>query len=97
MPEQTFRVVGDIDLSSAEELQEALLSLVNATNDNLVLDCEQLQFIDSSGVAVFMHTWQLLELQGRKMRVTNLNGMARRAFEVLGLLDLLDITDNERA
>jgi hypothetical protein len=39
------------------------------------------------GVSVFMHTQLLLEVQGRRLRVENLAGTARRAFDVLGLIE----------
>jgi anti-sigma B factor antagonist len=90
MPERRFPVSGDIDLSNCEELQDKLLVLVNATTDDVVLECADLKFIDSTGVGVFMHTQRLLEVHGRTLRVENLNGMARRAFDVLGLTELLE-------
>ena len=97
MAERRFPVRGDVDLSSCEELQDKLLVLVNATNDDLVLDCTDLVFIDSTGVAVFMHTRQLLEIQHRGFRVENLTGLARRAFDVLGLTELLEVPAAEPA
>ena len=97
MADWRFPVTGDVDLSNCGELQDKLLVVVNTTNDDLLLDCTDLQFIDSTGVGVFMHTRQLLEIQGRGFRVENLNGMARRAIDVLGLTDLLEIPASESA
>jgi anti-sigma B factor antagonist len=90
MAERRYPVSGDVDLSVTEELQKKLLALVNATNDDLVLDCGELQFIDSTGVGVFMHTQRVLEVQNRNMRVENLHGMARRTFDILGLTEILE-------
>ena len=55
MAERRYPVSGDVDMAVAPELQDKLLVLVNATNDDLVLDCANLAFIDSTGVAVFIH------------------------------------------
>ena len=95
MAEQRFPVRGDVDLSSARAVQDELLALVNSTSDNLVLDCEGLEFVDSTGIAVFVQTQRILELQGRRIRVVNLRGMARRAFDLLGLSEVLGIADDE--
>jgi anti-anti-sigma regulatory factor len=35
----------------------------------------------------------VLELQGRRLRIVNLSGMARRAFDLLGLSEMLSISD----
>jgi len=91
MAERRFPVRGEVDLASAQELQAALLAVANSTNDDLVLDCTGLQFVDSTGIAVFVHTQRILELQGRSLRMVNLTGMARRAFDLLGLTELLGI------
>ena len=91
MAERRYPIRGEVDLASASELQDKLLALVNSTTDDLVLDCEGLEFVDSTGIAVFVHTQRILELQGRGLRVVNLSGMARRAFELLGLSEVLAI------
>ena len=97
VPQRRFPISGEVDISSTEELQKSLLELVNATNDDLVIDCDGLEFIDSTGVAALMHTRQLLEIQNRGFRVENLHGMPRRTFDVLGLTDLLELPAAESA
>jgi anti-anti-sigma factor len=71
--------------------------LVNATNDDIVVDCAGLEFIDSSGIHVFLGVQELLEAQGREFRIENLSGTPRRAFELLGLFDCVDIGEPEPA
>jgi anti-sigma B factor antagonist len=90
MTERHFPVSGNIDMANAPALQDRLLVLVNATTDDLVLDCADLEFIDSTGVAVFMHAQRLLEVNGRRLRAENLHGMPRRTFDILGLTEALE-------
>jgi anti-sigma B factor antagonist len=90
MTERRYSVSGELDIAVAPELQEKLLVLVNATNDDLVLDCADLEFVDSTGVAVFVHTQQLLSVNGRRLRVENLHGMARRTFDIVGLTESME-------
>jgi anti-sigma B factor antagonist len=91
MGEQRYPVRGELDLVSASALQEQLSLLVDQSSDDLVLDCAGLDFIDSSGIAVFVHLQRVLELRGRGFRVEHLTGRARRVFDLLGLTDSLGI------
>jgi anti-anti-sigma factor len=91
LAERRLFVNGDIDLANAATLQDRLLVLMQATDDDLVLDCKYVRFIDQTGIAVFAHTHRLLEVLGRRFRVTNLGGLARRPFEALGLTEALSI------
>ena len=95
MAEQRIPVRGEVDFSSASAVRDELLAVVNSTSDDLVLDCDGLEFVDSTGIAVFVQTQRILELQGRRIRVVNLSGMARRAFDLLGLSDVLAIADDQ--
>src|SRR4051812_39035887 len=97
MTERRFPVSGEIDLATSTELQERLLVLVSLTTDDLVLDCVDLTFIDSVGISVFVYTQRLLEVQGRTLRVVNLNGTARKPFDILGLTEMLEMPEPEPA
>jgi anti-sigma B factor antagonist len=98
MAESSYSLGGEIDLATASTLQGNLVALVNASEDDLVLDCKDLRFIDSTGISVFVYTKQLLEMHGRGFRITNLTGTARRPFDVLGLTEELGIApDREPA
>ena len=91
MSEQRYPVRGDLDLASASAVQQQLSLLVDQSSDDLVLDCTGLDFIDSSGIAVFVHVQRVLESQGRAFRVEHLTGGPRRVFDLLGLTDSLGI------
>jgi len=85
-----FPLSGDVDMAVADELRDKLLALANATTGELVLDCTDLAFIDSMGISAVMYVQRVLEIDRRRLHLENLNGMARRAFDVLGLLEVID-------
>jgi anti-anti-sigma factor len=91
MAERRFPVVGDVDLANSQELQGKLLVLVNATDDDLVLDCAEMGHIDSMGISVFVHTQQLLDINGRGFRLENLSPRCRRVFDMLGLSESMGL------
>ena len=97
MAEHRFVVAGDVDLATGAELQAKLMVLATVTTDDLVLDCADLEFIDSIGIGVFVHIRQLLEAQDRRLRIENMNDRVRRPFDVLGLTELFGIGTPEPA
>ena len=97
MARRRYPVQGEVDIANAPILESKLMVLVNATNDDLVVDCASLEFIDSSGIHVLLSVRQLLEAHNREFRIENLTGTPRRAFELLGLFDCVDIGEPEPA
>ena len=91
MGERSYPVGGDLDYEAAGALRSALLALVNGTNDDVVLDCEHLVFIDSIGVAVISQIRRLLAVHDRRLRIVNISPQARRPFELLGLVHYLEV------
>ena len=95
MPADRFRIAREVDISNASDVEGSLLSLINATSDDVVVDCAGLEFIDSTGIAMLMQTKRLLAGQGRDFRIANLTGMPRRSFELVGLIDSFGIDMSE--
>ena len=47
-------VRGEIDMATAPQLRELLNALVDSGTTAIVLDCQQLEFLDSSGIGVLV-------------------------------------------
>ena len=87
--ERRYALRGEIDLACAPELESKLLVLVHVTDDDLILDCADLEFIDLPGIHVLVEIQRLLAIYGRSLRMVNLSYEPRLLIEVLGLVDLL--------
>ena len=86
--EQRYLLRGEVDLATAPQLRADLDRVVNANRADLTIDCANLSFIDSTGIAVILEARERLENQGRHLRMLNLQSGPRRVLEVLGLTDL---------
>jgi anti-sigma B factor antagonist len=53
-----IRVQGDLDVISAPKLKEAVDGALVDGARNLVIDCRAVDFVDSSGLRVFLHAHQ---------------------------------------
>jgi anti-sigma B factor antagonist len=79
-----LRVVGELDLATAPELDSALERLVSERRDVLV-DLGECEFVDSVGLATILRARRRLRSAGRTLHVSALSRRARRTFEVSGL------------
>jgi anti-sigma B factor antagonist len=57
-----FTVRGELDLNTAPELEEPLEeTLADADTVSVVIDLSKCEFIDSTGIALIVRTWQRLD------------------------------------
>src|SRR4051812_15428596 len=89
LSERRIALPDEVDLDCAPDLRDELSLLIAKDRSHLLVDCTQLKFIDSTGVAVLLEANAKLEAQGRHMLIVNVHGGPRKVFEALGLSDLL--------
>jgi len=86
-----FVVAGEIDMATAEQLRRRLEAHVAASHGEIVVDCEGLTFIDSSGIKVLLDVAAFASTQGRRFVATNVHPHCRRTFQVAGIEGFLGI------
>jgi anti-anti-sigma factor len=91
--ESYYRLQHEVDLDSAGKLRSDLLDLVNGGSGDIVVDCVNLEFIDSIGVAVLGQIRRLLSVHDRELRMVNISPQARRPFDLLGHADYFGLPD----
>jgi anti-anti-sigma factor len=89
MTEYRYHLRGDVDTVTAPQVRLELRTAVNTDDADVVIDCTELSFIDSTGVAVLLEMNRLLEGDSRNMLIVNVPPGPRRVFDALGLTDLL--------
>ncbi len=97
MAVRRFPISGDVDLATAPDLQAKLYVLIALTDDDIVLDCAGLNFIDSTGIRLVVNAQNELAAVGRRCVVENVSDRCRQPFEVLGLTDRLSIEELDPA
>jgi len=86
---------GEVDASSSIYLDEALEKAVNADVTKILVDCQNLNYISSAGLGVFMSYIQELETKNKKMVLYHMSDKVYKVFEILGLHQLLTIVETE--
>lgn len=86
---RVIAVRGELDLSTAPELEEALEEAVADGTASVLVDLAECEFIDSTGIALIVKAWQRLDRdagggEGRVV-VCGPNAQVRRVLEITGL------------
>ncbi|MFG3715959.1 STAS domain-containing protein [Micromonospora sp. NPDC047730] len=84
-----LRLAGELDLSTAPELNAAIDRLVDGGERQLLVDLTELVFCDSTGIAAFVRGDNRVAADGGWLRVTGASGRVDRVLQVTGLADVL--------
>ena len=61
---RAFTVRGELDMNTAPELEDSLEKVPSGENNQVVLDLTECDFIDSTGIALIVRSWQRLDRGG---------------------------------
>ncbi|MGN9769109.1 STAS domain-containing protein [Micromonospora sp. SD12] len=84
-----LRLAGELDLSTAPELNAAIDRLVDAGERRLLVDLTELTFCDSTGIAAFVRGDNRVAADGGWLRLTGATGRVDRVLQVTGLAEVL--------
>jgi anti-anti-sigma factor len=92
-PDSAVEVVldGELDISTLDEALRRVEAAERAEPPLLVIDMSELTFVDSSGVRLVLLADERARAAGRRIAVRLGNGPALRVFQVLGLVERLDM------
>jgi anti-sigma B factor antagonist len=79
---RTFLVLGELDMSTAEELLRELEPALERTDADLTLDLSGLEFIDSSGLRALLEVSRRLD-GGGKLLLASPSDPAARVFQLV--------------
>jgi anti-anti-sigma factor len=88
----TVRLTGEVDIASVDDLRAATREAANRDGAvHLILDCEHLSFLDSSGVKALLEAHDAFDT---KVVLVRPRRVVTRVFEVTGLTQLFTVSDN---
>ena len=75
-------VEGELDMNTAPQLERQLEAPLAAPGSNLLIDLSRCEFIDSTGIALIVRTWQTLD---RRFSICGIGDQVKRVLDVTGL------------
>lgn len=89
----SLSVIGEIDLATVDQLEEAVTEVVNNGNSHLVVDLTELSFMDSTGLKAMLVTDQRLNEGGRSFAIAVRPGPIARLVDLSGVQSLNVVGD----
>jgi anti-sigma B factor antagonist len=86
---------GDVDASSSIKLDEAISEAIQNGQQQILIDCVNLNYISSAGLGVFMSYIEELKAKNIRMVLFGLSDKVENVFKVLGLDQLLSIEETK--
>lgn len=82
-----LRLAGEIDMTNARELDARVAPIIAGSPDRLVVDLSQLEFADSSAIALLVKWANLV----KQVEVREPSELLRRVIARMGLADRLQV------
>ena len=84
---------GEIDLHSALQLKDRLLSLFGTGHTNIILDLNKLDFMDSNGLGVCIEAYKRARREGGSLKLACGRKNLCKMFSITGLNQVFSIYD----
>ncbi len=93
----TVVIAGELDHFAAPQIRSMLDDLIRDPSVvDLVLDLENLTFMDSSGIGVLLGRLRILQARGGTLSVKNMQPSVEKLFRLSGLQKVIAIEQGER-
>ncbi|MCK1975820.1 STAS domain-containing protein [Jeotgalicoccus huakuii] len=92
--EYLVTVKGELDVYTAPELKQVFEPIAATGEHNLIVDLSELNYMDSTGLGIFVGTLKDLNKHNKELHVLGVNDRIMKLFEITGLRDLMYVNKN---
>jgi len=76
---------GEVDIYTSQSLKDKLYNIIDANRSDLRIDCKDLNYIDSTGLGIFVGTLKKSKQYGKNIYIVNLKDNIKKLFTITGL------------
>lgn len=88
----TVNVKGEIDAYTAPQLKEQLDSIVSEHGVKVIINLEEVSYIDSTGLGIFVGALKSTRKNDGTLQLVGVNDRVKRLFKITGLHEIIDIS-----
>ena len=92
-----IEISGEVDIFTCQQLKDTLYQCVDKFGKDLVLDCASLDYIDSTGLGVFVAVLKKVKQIDRNITIVNLKDSILKLFLITSLDSLFNIKHNAKS
>jgi anti-sigma B factor antagonist len=86
-------ICGEVDIYTSQKLKEKLYNIVDTNKKDLMVDCRGLNYIDSTGLGIFVGALKKAKQHGKNIHILNPKENIKKLFTITGLDKLFIIND----
>jgi len=84
-------IAGSLDSNTAQELQQSVDTEIDGSITTVILDFKHLDFLSSAGLRVIFKTKKIMDNNGGKFLLVNLQPQIKKVFEIIKALDGMNV------
>lgn len=88
-------VSGEIDLYTGPKVKDCIHNLIDAGTYNLIVDLENVRYMDSTGLGILMSALKRVEEKGGRIVIVCNNARVMKIFKLTGFVHTFSIFDSE--
>lgn len=88
---------GDINALAGDELKRVYQQAIDTADQMIVLNFEEVGYINSTGIALIVGLLMMARKEQRKMAAFGLSNHYREVFHITRLSDFIEISEHEKA
>lgn len=88
---------GEIDLYTAPKLKKAILPLTEKSGYQIVVDFDEVNYMDSTGLGVFISVLKSTKEHDSHFKIINLDDKVFRLFKITGLDEIIEVHSKSRS
>jgi anti-anti-sigma factor len=92
-----LEIVGELDVLTVPKLAAELNAVIRRTQEDVIIDLRQAEFIDSAGLQVLLGAQRRLGQAARRLTVICDQGPVRRVIELTRLGEILGLISGDEA
>ena len=82
---------GELDTAAAAEVEKALQPLYTSNGLDVIIDCENLEYIASSGLRILISILKGAKAGGSKVVLKNMNEDIKSVFKLTGFINIFEV------
>lgn len=87
----------EIEVYNAAELKEELMSILDGTHSNIIINLENVEYIDSSGLGVLVSTLKRVNIDSGKLILMSPKSAIKQILDLTSLDKVFKIVDNKES
>ena len=88
-----IKPIGEVDIYTSPELKNKIFELIEEKDSNIVINGENLDYIDSTGLGVLMGIYKKMQGKTLDLQIINLKPNIYKLFDITGLNKVFNIRE----